>query len=213
MNIDKKVLIFDLGGVILDIYPEKTFKALAELGLSPTFLNEAYCINDSMMQRYERGLLSADEMFSYVEHALSAGRCNIHTAELRSRVIDAWCAMLGGINMAKLNKICELRTKGYRVVLLSNTNETHWAVVEAEFAGKGILPSECFDALYLSYKMGCIKPGNEIFLQLLESEGVLPSDCMFFDDSQANCDAASAIGIEAQLIERNAQWSEHVMNI
>ena len=212
MNIGRKVLIFDLGGVILDIHAEKTFSALAELGLQPSFLNEAYCVNDSMMQRFERGLLSVDEMFSYVEGALDCTHV-LSPQELRSRVVDAWCAMLGDIDEAKLHSISELRAKGYRVLLLSNTNEVHWGAVEQKFMEKGFLPSNCFDKLYLSYKMGYIKPGQEIFLQLLKSEGVSAGDCIFFDDSQANCDAAKELGIDAVLVERNTSWNKNIINV
>lgn len=212
MNIGRKVLIFDLGGVILDIHAEKTFSAFAELGLQPSFLNEAYCVNDSMMQRFERGLLSADEMFSYVEGALDSTH-GLSPQELRSKVVNAWCAMLGDIDEAKLHRISELRAKGYRVLLLSNTNEVHWAAVEKKFMEKGFLPSDCFDKLYLSYKMGYIKPGREIFLQLLKSEGVSAGDCIFFDDSQANCDAAKELGIDAVLVERNTSWHENIINV
>lgn len=67
--------------------------------------------------------------------------------------------------------------------------------------------SELFDALYLSYKMRMRKPEPEIFLELLRSEGAEPNECLFFDDSQQNCDAARSLGIEAIMVERNASWS------
>lgn len=212
MNTGKRVLIFDLGGVVLDIYADRTFRAFAELGLQPAFLNEAYCINDGMMQRFECGSLSADDMFSYVEAALSGATNNIPADELRRRIVKAWCAMLGNVDTEKLQRLLQLRAKGYRVILLSNTNVAHWKAIEERFGDSGFTPRECFDKLYLSFEMGYIKPDKNIFLRLLDAEGVSPCDCLFFDDSQANCDAAMAIGIDAVVVERNAKWSGTIID-
>ena len=51
------------------------------------------------------------------------------------------------------------------------------------------------------------KPEPEIFLELLRCEGAEPQDCIFFDDSQENCDAARSMGIDAVKVERNAAWN------
>ena len=203
----KKVLIFDLGGVVIDLFVDRTFAAMAALGVPADMLTERGCLMDSMMMQFDRGDITADEMFGYIKSFLPATVCEKLGAGLDSEVQRVWNLMLGDVPQAKLQRLAALRSAGYRVVMLSNTNSGHWPRIEQLFmeAG-GKLPSQCFDALYLSYLMRRRKPESGIFLSLLESESVEAADCLFFDDSAENCAAARALGIAAVHVERNASW-------
>lgn len=203
----KKVLIFDLGGVVIDLFVDRTFAAMAALGVPADMLTERGCLMNSMMMQFDRGDITADEMFGYIKSFLPATVREKTGAGLDGEIQRVWNLMLGDIPADKLQRLAALRSAGYRVVMLSNTNSGHWPRIEQLFieAG-GKLPSECFDALYLSYLMRRRKPEPGIFLTLLESEGVEAADCLFFDDSADNCAAARALGIDAVLVERNALW-------
>ena len=203
----KKVLIFDLGGVVIDLFVDRTFAAMAALGVPADMLTERGCLMNSMMMQFDRGDITADEMFGYIKSFLPAAVRKKTGAGLDGEIQRVWNLMLGDIPADKLQRLAALRSAGYRVVMLSNTNSGHWSRIEQLFieAG-GKLPSECFDALYLSYLMRRRKPEPGIFLTLLESEGVEAADCLFFDDSAENCAAARALGIDAVLVERNALW-------
>ncbi len=203
----KKVLIFDLGGVVIDLFVDRTFAAMAALGVPAEMLTECGCLMNSMMMQFDRGDITADEMFGYIKSFLPAAVREKTGAGLDGEIQRVWNLMLGDVPQAKLQRLAALRGAGYRVVMLSNTNSGHWPRIEQLFieAG-GKLPSECFDALYLSYLMRRRKPEPGIFLTLLESEGVEAADCLFFDDSAENCAAARALGIDAVLVERNALW-------
>lgn len=203
----KKVLIFDLGGVVIDLFVDRTFAAMAALGVPADMLTERSCLMNSMMMQFDRGDITADEMFGYIKSFLPAAVREKLGARLDGEIQRVWNLMLGDIPADKLQRLAALRGAGYRVVMLSNTNSGHWPRIEQLFmeAG-GKLPSECFDALYLSYLMRRRKPEPGIFLTLLESEGVDAADCLFFDDSAENCAAARALGIDAVLVERNALW-------
>lgn len=203
----KKVLIFDLGGVVIDLFVDRTFAAMAALGVPAEMLTERGCLMNSMMMQFDRGDITADEMFGYIKSFLPAAVREKTGAGLDGEIQRVWNLMLGDIPADKLQRLAALRSAGYRVVMLSNTNSGHWPRIEQLFmeAG-GKLPSECFDALYLSYLMRRRKPEPGIFLTLLESEGVEAADCLFFDDSAENCAAARALGIDAVLVERNALW-------
>ena len=116
--------------------------------------------------------------------------------------------MLGSFSREKMEYIKTLRERGNRVVMLSNTNEGHWETIERLFRyTMGAPLSEFFDELYLSFEMNLRKPEPEIFESLLRSEGVEAADCIFFDDSEENCNAARALGIEAVVMERNGAWN------
>ena len=197
----KKVLIFDLGGVVLDLFVERSCAAMLSLGVPAEMLTESGCLMNERMMQYDRGDITTDEMFGYIKSFVP------QAVELDDKVREIWNLMLGNIPAAKLQRLATLRQAGYRVVMLSNTNSGHWPRIEELFVEAcGKLPAECFDALYLSFLMRCRKPEPGIFLSLLESEGVEAADCLFFDDSAENCAAARALGINAVLVERNASW-------
>ncbi|MBO5865399.1 MAG: HAD family phosphatase [Bacteroidaceae bacterium] len=203
----KKVLIFDLGGVVIDLFVDRTFAAMVALGVPAEMLTEQGCLMNATMMQYDRGDVTTDEMFGYIKSFIPAAAKEASGAGLDGEVQRVWNLMLGNIAPEKLQRIDALRNAGYRVVMLSNTNSGHWPRIEQlfkELCGKS--PAECFDALYLSYLMHSRKPEPGIFLSLLASEGVEPSDCLFFDDSAENCAAARALGIDAVLVERNASW-------
>ena len=203
----KKVLIFDLGGVVLDLFVERSFAALLSLGVPADMLTESGCLMNEWMMQYDRGDITTDEMFGYIKSFIPAAVREELGAELDSEVQRIWNLMLGDIPAAKLQRLAALRQSGYRVVMLSNTNSGHWPRIEQLFVeAGGKLPSECFNSLYLSFLMRSRKPDPEIFLSLIGNEGVEAADCIFFDDSAENCAAARALGIDAVHVERNASW-------
>ena len=207
---NKKILIFDLGGVLIDLHVEHSFAALVAMGADASILTERNCLINEYMMRYDRGDITTEEMFSYIASQLPATECG---TEQRNRIAEAWNMMLGEYAPYKFHRLRELRAKGYRVVMLSNTNDGHWDAIERIFESTMGEPLQAFfDAFYLSYRMHRRKPEPEIFLDLLAAEAAYASDCLFFDDSAENCAAARSVGIEAVLMERNAPWSGALMN-
>jgi putative hydrolase of the HAD superfamily len=207
---NKKILIFDLGGVLIDLHVERSFAALVAMGADASILTERNCLINEYMMRYDRGDITTEEMFSYIASQLPAVECG---TEQRNRIAEAWNMMLGEYAPYKFHRLRELRARGYRIVMLSNTNDGHWDAIERLFEATMGEPLQAFfDALYLSYRMHRRKPEPEIFLDLLASEGAGVADCIFFDDSAENCEAARSVGIEAVLMERNARWGGDLMN-
>lgn len=205
---NKRVLIFDLGGVLLDVHIERSFGALVALGIDASVLSESECLMNSMIQKYDRGDVTTDEFYDYIAQQLPASVRSLPVEELRERIHDIWNMMLGSFSLDKLKCIKSLRAQGYRIVMLSNTNEGHWENIERIFRmTTGEQLSDCFDSLYLSYEMHQRKPEPEIFLSLLRNEGVGASECIFFDDLDENCEAARSVGISAVLMERNGVWN------
>lgn len=209
----KRLLIFDLGGVLIDLHVERSFAAFVAMGADPALLDEQQCLMNDMMQQYDRGEIDTAAFFGYIARFLPAHVRKLPDDILWQKISAAWNMMLGDYAPEKLRRIKELRADGHRVVLLSNTNEGHWDMIEEKFRNaSGEELDTYFDSLYLSYKMKCRKPEPEIFLELLRCEGVEPSSCLFFDDSSDNCNVARSVGIEACLVERNAMWSGFFMN-
>lgn len=203
----RKNLIFDLGGVLLDIEPARTFDAFAALGVKREVLSEAFALSNSTMLALESGRISAAELFAYIAGLLPAEKRALPAAELERALHDAWCALLGNFPLCKWQHLRELRTRGYRIFLLSNTNCLHWDVITRGIESlEGLALSDYFDGIFLSYEMGLCKPAPRIFEMLMERAAIEPGDTIFFDDSQANCRAALSVGIEAVVVERNSAW-------
>ena len=68
----KKVLIFDLGGVVIDLFVDRTFVAMLSLGVPEAMLTEQGCVMNSTMMQFDRGDITADEMFGYIKSFLPA---------------------------------------------------------------------------------------------------------------------------------------------
>ena len=159
--------------------------------------------------QYDRGDITTDEMFAYIASQVTV---ELPNDVIRNRIAQAWNTMLGDYAPYKFRRLRELRERGFRVVMLSNTNDGHWDEIERRFMQTMGEPlSNFFDAFYLSYRMHRRKPEPGIFLELLTAEGADAGSCLFFDDSSENCEAARSVGIEAVLMERNAPWGENIL--
>ena len=204
--LDRENIIFDLGGVLLDIFPEATFNALRDMGVGECFLTDGLNIRNDLLQGLECGSVSPEDMYRAVAESMGT-EC---TSSVRGRIKDAWCAMLGNASAEKLCSLRALREKGYKVFLLSNTNAVHWEAIEnIVTAVEGRSLGDYFDGVYLSFEIHACKPDVAIFEHLLAKEGINAADCIFFDDSHDNCAAAATLGIKSYVVERNGplpQW-------
>lgn len=212
MAIEKKNIVFDLGGILLDIHPIRTFDAFAALGADRAVLSETYTLANNTMLNYERGLISTDELFEYIKGLLPQQVQEMQANALKAHLRDAWCALIGELPRYKWQHLTQLREQGHRLYLLSNTNSLHWEQIAKNIELiEGRKAEEYFDGLFLSYKMHCSKPDKEIFRQMMQEAGLQACDTLFFDDSAENCAAAQSMGIEAVLTERNSQWGDILM--
>ena len=203
--LDRKNLIFDLGGVLLDITPEATLTALKALGVGERFLTDGFNLRNEMLHGLECGFVTPEQMYAALAESMGV-ECS---SEACKSIKAAWCAMLGNFAVEKLRCLRDLRARGYRVFLLSNTNAIHWEVIDKRLrAAEGREPADYFDGVYLSFEMHACKPNAAIFEQLLTAEGIDAKEAMFFDDSRDNCAAAASLGIAAHVMERNGSLPE-----
>lgn len=189
-------LIFDLGGVIVDLDLAKCIQNFKELGLENI---EQYLSNfgqkDFFMQ-FEKGQIGIPAFRNEIR--------KLAGTELSDAQIDkAWCSFLTQIPVEKLHLLSELKKK-YRLLLLSNTNPLHIeTAVAAEFSKTGKTMQDFFDKCYLSYEMGMVKPDVEIFEALLTDAQLKAEECLFLDDGKKNIDTAAALGIQTYWVKPN----------
>lgn len=193
-NSDISTLIFDLGGVLVDLDRERCIREFEKLGVSNISTILSTTVQKGFIWAYEIGKISTEDF----RDAIRA--CTPNT--LSDQQIDqAWNALLVGLPTSKLNLLRTLREQ-YRIIMLSNTNPLSYAYCrDVLFTQEGKTIADYFDKCYLSYEMKAGKPHKEIFQTLLAQEGGKPSDFLFLDDSTQNIETAKALGIQTHWVQ------------
>lgn len=185
-----KNLIFDLGGVILDLSMDHTFKAFSELSKIDAEKVKHIFTTDQGFEDYEKGFLDDAGFRDFVRQA--------YAVSVDDLAIDrCWNAMLRGIPPVKLELLMRLQSE-FQVYLLSNTNSIHIhhinKVMLPKIAGAKELETY-FHKAYYSHLMGKRKPDADIFEQVLEENHLVPEQTLFLDDNDLNIEGARAVGI------------------
>ena len=190
MDKNIKNIVFDLGGVLVDLDFKAAINGLQKAGFANVKEQLQTLHQGGIFQKFELGEMSADEFRSAIREN--------STVELTDEEVDKlWNAMLLEIPREKLELILNLRGK-YMVYLLSNTNSIHWDYVcKNAFNYRGFRVNDYFEETFLSYEMHLAKPNKAIFEKVLHDANLLPEETLFIDDSEANCKAAEEVGIHA----------------
>jgi putative hydrolase of the HAD superfamily len=177
-------LIFDFGNVLIEIDPARSIQAFQALG-APADLNlEADFFHD-----FETGILSAAEF-------RDALRGHLKWAASGSSIDRAWNELLLEVPPKTLSLLRSLRTQGYRLALLSNTNPIHIDEVRRRLGPFGYGEfARCFERIFYSYEMGLRKPDPAIYAAVDRELGIAsPAEVLFVDDNAANIASAAAYG-------------------
>lgn len=182
-----KTIIFDLGGVIIDLDRDNAVRIFSQLGVSNAEeMFNAYH-QEGIFQQLEEGSISREDF--YREFRKLVGK------DLPHKEIDTgWLGFVGGVQSYKLDMLEDLRKK-YTLYLLSNTNPIvmEWACSPL-FSDKGKPLNDYFDKLYLSYRIGCMKPKKAIFEYVIQDSKINPEETLFIDDGATNCEVAKLFG-------------------
>lgn len=190
-----KNLIFDLGGVLVDVDVQHTVTAFAQLsGKSDQEIIQSYQQYPQFFA-YERGELTDAEFRVFVQQAFSF--------QAEDHVIDAaWNAMITGLPKDSL-RMLEMLKQNFSLAVLSNTNQIH-----LDYLNQTILPrystqttlNDYFHKHYYSHRVGKRKPDPAIYLQVLMESAFDPKKSLFLDDRIENIEAAKALGIQTKLV-------------
>lgn len=199
-----KNIIFDFGGVLIDLDRQRCIENFRKLGLEDVETMLDIYHQQDFFQKYEKGLITSAEFREVI-------RTKATRPVSDKQIDDAWNSFLVSIPSYKLECLLELR-KHHMVYLLSNTNEIHWQwSCWNAFPYKAFRVEDYFDRIYLSYEMKKAKPDVEIFQEVLDDAGILPQETLFMDDSQANCRAAEALGISTYTPKPGEDWRNLVI--
>ena len=190
-----KNIIFDFGGVILNIDYMLTVAAFQKIGIPnfETFFSQAQ--QTELFNLYEKGKISSQELRNQLKTY-----CVEHTDD--KTINSAWNTMLLDLPAERLNLLVKLR-KTHRTFLLSNTNEIHINEFNSYFLKQYNQPnlSSFFEKIYLSYEIGMRKPDAEIFNFVLSENNLNPNETLFIDDSIQHIESAKKLGIQTYWLD------------
>lgn len=197
MNTKIKNIIFDLGGVILDIDENIVYKELEKMGINISELAQSKEFTD-ILSKFDLGIYTAPTFRKKVKTVLGLEK-------MTDQKFDAlWNAMLLDIPRERIEAIERVK-KHYKIFLMSNTNEIHYDLyvrdLQLRFGYNEF--DELFNKSYFSFAEHLEKPDPRFFELILDHEHLLPEETLFIDDTAKNIAAAKALGIHTYHIRRD----------
>jgi putative hydrolase of the HAD superfamily len=190
-------IVFDLGGVLIDLNYQLTINAFEKLGVSNFKTLYSQANQSGLFDAYETGQISTqrfiNEVLNYIPNS-----CN------PNHIVNAWNAMILDFKKEKLDNLIKLR-KNVNLYLLSNTNALHLDKVKMEWAKISSTPLDSFfDQTYYSHLIGLRKPSVEIFNRVCDENNLTPSKTLFIDDSIQHIEGAKSAGLKTILHPQNS---------
>lgn len=195
-------IIFDFGGVLLQLDPEATWSELRSCLALKTLEDPVF---QQVLIDYEVGRFDESTFLSKLR---DCSRQEVSDNQL----IAAWNAMLGPLPQHRLVMLRELAKK-YKLHLLSNTNDTHIRYVYNYLKQTYDIDNfgeEYFDCHYFSHVIKMRKPDQDIYESVIEGIGSRPERMFFIDDTLENVIAARRSGLHAQHHDRQHELVDYM---
>lgn len=186
-----KNIIFDFGGIFVDLDFQRTAEALSRLGGTVDFsLLFSKAKQSDLFDLFETGKIHQDEFLSQLKTVL-----NLHHVPDHS-LIEAWCEMLLEVRPERVEFLRELK-KTKKIFLLSNINPLHEEHMLTYFSKNSSLQDfySLFDRVYFSHQVGLRKPDREIFEFVCKDSALDLEHTLFIDDSIQHIEGAKKFGL------------------
>jgi HAD superfamily hydrolase (TIGR01509 family) len=191
---DIELILFDLGGVLIDVDYQATENAFVKLGVEDFQEQYTQFQQNQLFDLFETGQISAQH---FINKLLPITRKGTSPNE----VVHAWNAMIGSFPKEKI-ELLERLSKQIRIALLSNTNELHMVQVKRAWVNASSVSFEyLFEQVFLSHEIEQRKPDLETFSWVCEQLQVLPKKVLFIDDSPQHIDGASSAGLQTHFYQ------------
>lgn len=202
-----KNIIFDLGGVIINLDTHKTIAEFNKLSYMPFEALYTQAAQSSLFDNFDKGLISTEEFFYTI-------RKEIRYDGPDHELLRAWNAMLLDVPERRLDVLVKMK-QNYNTFLLSNTCEPHIAAFEHDlYIEHGVKNfNDYFDEVYYSCRMGMRKPDKEIFEFVLKQNDLKPEDTVFIDDSIQHVKGAGECGISAFLLPKGEEIGDFLKGL
>ncbi|MCX7727850.1 MAG: HAD family phosphatase [Bacteroidia bacterium] len=203
----RPTIIFDLGGVILPLNTEATRQKILEYTNKDIKEWMQFGYPHQLIQKFEMGKITEKEFFEELQDLLSFEKDLYYLKE-------AWNAMLLAIPKENIEFLHHL-SKQYRLILLSNTCETHIQCFEEMLQQKHHIESLelLFDKVYYSCRMGLRKPDAKLFQKIVKENNLDLNHTVYFDDTIDHIESAKKLGIKSYLYPSNELLKNTLNNL
>ncbi len=212
-----KNLIFDLGGVVITLDPDKAFTRFEQLGITDAREQMGVYGQTGIFRDVESGDIDADTFCrKLAEQAKEKSSLFADEDSPKYSFEQAqwgWLGYVKEVPMERLNNLLKLK-EHYNVYLLSNTNPLlmGWARSN-DFSGDGHPIDYYFHRLFCSYELNDYKPSPSIYLKVLQQAGIKAEESVFVDDSEKNVLAAESVGIKGLLVPEDEDWMDELTEL
>lgn len=191
-----KAVILDLGKVLIHFDFAPGYRALAEVCPYDAAEIRRRIASTGLAERFETGLIGPTDFYGELRLALDL------RLDYRG-FLPIWNGIFDDVLIPE--SMLEGLAARYRLLLLSNTNVTHFEGIRERYP---VLRH--FHDMVLSYEVHAMKPRPEIYLAAIERAGCLPKECFYTDDIPAFVEAARAVGMDAVQFEDAAQLAREL---
>lgn len=189
-----KNILFDLGGIFLNIDYQKTEQAFVDLGVKNFGQLFSQQFSNTLFESLETGSISPEGFYEAFRKETNMDLSN-------DAIQDAWNAMLLDFPKERLQWLENISDQ-YPVYLFSNTNIIHYQSFilnfEQNFPQKPF--NDYFRKAYYSHELGLRKPYPHSYLKIMELENLDPKETLFIDDTPKNIEGAKQAGLQTILL-------------
>lgn len=193
-------VIFDFGGVIVDLDYDASVRAFKALGADDI---------EQVLDRYRQRDFFLDLELGAITPAEFVERLGTmcgRKVTYREAAAALEAIVITPVQPRRLEMLRRLRER-YRLMLLSNTNPIILSMAAgAHFAADGSHLADYFDRLYTSCDLHLAKPDAPIFEYMIADAGIVPERSLFVDDSERNVAAGRAIGFQTYCPRPGEDW-------
>jgi glucose-1-phosphatase len=197
-----RAVMFDLGGVLLNLDPERTRKAMADIGIG--HFDQLFSVHKAtdLFNRLETGGV---EPRIFVDTLIREADRPVTALE----IVDAWNAMLLDYRKESLHFLEKLKQQ-HHTLLFSNTNAIHYDAFQRSF--RETTPwrrlEDLFHTAYFSHILGRRKPEVTAYEAIIEEQELDPATTLFLDDNLQNVLGARAAGLMAHHVQGDERVEE-----
>jgi glucose-1-phosphatase len=183
-------IIFDLGGVLLDLDFDAPFRLFRNLNRNEALSDPKIFLQDPVFLSFETGEISPSEFRNHLRQMLNNPGAS--DAELD----QAWCSMLKEVPAEKVALLREL-SADFRIFLYSNTNAIHIPWFSERFSVQhGVEWTSLFEKTFYSHEINDRKPLLSGYQKVISLAGINPDETLFVDDLLPNIQAANEAGLK-----------------
>jgi putative hydrolase of the HAD superfamily len=186
-----RVVLFDLGGVLIELSGVATFRSWIGDELAAEEIWRRW-LTSSAVRAFETGQIAPDVFADRLIHEFGL-------PVDRRQFLASFAGWPRGLLPGAAELVRRVDRRCIRATL-SNTNVVHWSRLLEEFGLAGL-----FDRHFASHLMGKLKPDQEVFEHVIASLRCAPSEILFLDDQPLNVESARHAGMHAVLANGTRQ--------